>query len=379
MQAHEEEPLLRRNTQIVVNSLDSAQRAALVRALHRWYRKEARDLPWRRTRDPYRVWLAEVILQQTRVQQGLPYYERFVEAFPRLEDLARASEEEVLRLWEGLGYYTRARNLHRCARLVLDRYGGRFPSTAAELEGLPGVGPYTAAAIAGIAFGERAAVVDGNVARVLARLHDIPSSIDDPGVRRVLWDLAEQLLPNRDPGLHNQAMMELGACVCTPRSPCCPACPVRNYCRARISDTVNLRPVRRPRKRTPHHEVVVAVIRKAGRYLVGKRPASGLLGGLWEFPGGKIRPGETHEQALRREVREETGLEVRPDGLITSVDHAYSHFRVRLHVYRCRWVRGEPQSRFHTELKWLTRSQFDRYPFPQANRKFLHLIGPQPS
>jgi len=355
------------------------ERAAAVaapfrKALLAWYRRTARDLPWRRTKDPYAVWLAEIILQQTRVDQGTPYYERFLEAFPTVEALAGASDDEVLKHWEGLGYYARARNLHACARRVVSDRGGRFPETAAGLRALPGIGPYTAAAIAGIAFGEPVAVVDGNVIRVLTRLFDIDAPVEDAAVRKLLDALADALVSPRSPGDHNQAMMELGACVCTPRTPDCPACPVAKWCAASAAGRQHARPVRRPKKPTPLHEVVAAVIRRDGAYLLGKRPPEGLLGGLWEFPGGKVQPGETHAQALQRELREELGVDVAPGKLIASVNHAYTHFRVRLHVYACTIVSGEPVAHVHAELRWVAKDDFPKYAFPTANRKFLDLV-----
>jgi len=344
------------------------------RALLAWYRREARDLPWRRSRDPYHVWLSEILLQQTRVDQALPYYLRFLEAFPSVHALAAAPPDRVLKLWEGLGYYTRARNLHRAAKVIARQYGGQFPRSPELLQLLPGVGPYTACAVASIAFDRAAPVVDGNVKRVLARLYDIEDAMDRPATGQKLWTLAGGLVPRTAPGDFNQAMMELGARVCTPKRPGCALCPVAACCRALRAGTVELRPVRGADKARPHHEVVVAVIARQGKFLVGKRPPAGLLGGLWEFPGGKVNAGESHEQALLRECREELGIEVRPGGLIACVRHAYTHFRVTLNVYRCALVSGRPHPRSHTELRWVRSAEFSELAFPKANHKFLHLL-----
>ena len=270
------------------------------RALLKWYRREKRDLFWRGTSDPYAVWVVEIILQQTRVEQGGPYIKRFLAAFPTVQDLARATPDRVLKLWEGLGYYTRARNLHKAAKIIADERSGRFPETAEDWQQLPGVGRYTAGAIASIAFGESAPVLDGNVKRVLARLIDLDASIDDGAVTENLWALAALFVRGKLPGDFNQAMMELGANVCTPRAPACEVCPVSKFCFAFERGTQSQRPVRKPKKAVPHYEIVVAAIKKNGRYLLGKRPPEGLLGGLWEFPGGKVKPGETHAAALRR-------------------------------------------------------------------------------
>lgn len=350
------------------------QATALQRALLAWFDEDARDLPWRKTTDPYKVWLSEVILQQTRVDQGLPYYERFVGAFPTVHDLAAAHEDTVLKHWEGLGYYTRARNLHKAAKAIVEDYAGALPRDPAVLQMLPGVGRYTAGAIASIAFGVRAPVVDGNVKRVLARLYNIAESIDDVETERTLWALADALVPAAKPGDFNQAMMELGARICTPKAPACDTCPAAKQCQARRAGTQLQRPVRNAKKSPPHKEIVVAVLEKEGRYLLGKRPAEGLLGGLWEFPGGKVEPGETHAQALARECKEELGVTVTVGGLVATVKHAYTHFHVTLNVYRCRLTRGTAKPKTHTELRWVAPTDFGEYAFPKANHKFLKLL-----
>lgn len=351
--------------------------AAIRRALLAWFRREARPLPWRQTRNPYFIWLCEVIMQQTRIDQGLPYYERYAARYPTVRDLAAASEDDVLKLWEGLGYYTRARNMHRTARRIVEEYGGEFPRKAVLLQLLPGIGPYAAGAIASIAFGEAVPVVDGNVRRVLSRLFNLDACIDDPQTERELWRIAASLIPARSPGDFNQAIMELGATVCTPRKPECTQCPVASWCAARALGVQEQRPVRKRKSTPPHHEIVAAVIACDGRYLIGKRPAEGLLGGLWEFPGGKVRPGETHQDALVRECREELGVAVRPGGLIATVKHAYTHFRITLNAYRCSIAENRKipvRSAAHTELRWVSPAEFDDYAFPKANHKFLHLL-----
>ena len=344
------------------------------RALLAWYARNARDLPWRRTRDPYAVWVAEILLQQTRIDQGTPYFKRFLAAFPTVEALARAPEDAVLKLWEGLGYYARARNLHRAARLVASERGGQFPETAEEWQALPGIGRYTAGAIASIAYNEAVPVLDGNVKRVLARLFDIAAPIGQAATEGRLWALAGALVPPRRPGDFNQAMMELGATVCTPKAPSCPACPLQAACQAAARGTQAKRPVKGKKPASPHYEIVVAAIEKNGRILLGKRPPSGLLGGLWEFPGGKVQAGETHDQALKREIREELGVEIRVGGLAAVVNHAYSHFKVTLNVYRCTMESGTPRPVAHSELKWVPRAQFGRHAFPKANLKFIGVL-----
>ena len=344
------------------------------RALLKWFRKEARDLPWRRTRDPYAVWLSEILLQQTRVEQGLPYYERFMQALPTIESLAAAPEQQVLKLWEGLGYYTRARNLHAAARYIVHELGGHFPDSVDGWLKVPGVGRYTAGAIASIAFDKPAPILDGNVKRVLARVFNIATPVDAAAAQQQLWALAEELVPHVSPGDFNQAMMELGARICVPRGPLCQECPIKAVCTAQAAGVQEDRPVRSPAKRVPHYEVVVAVISRRGRYLLGQRPPGGLLGGLWEFPGGKVQEGESHEQALKREAREELGIAIEVGEQIAVVRHAYSHFRVTLHVYRCTAPKGRPRAKAHTELRWIPPNQLSEYPLPGANHRFLHLL-----
>jgi len=352
------------------------QAAALRRALLHWFREEARDLPWRRTSDPYRIWLSEVILQQTRVDQGLPYYERFVEAFPDVRALADAPLDRVLKLWEGLGYYTRARNLHRAARVVADDFGGEPPRRAELLQMLPGVGRYTAAAIASIAFGEREAVVDGNVKRVLSRLFNVEASIDDTATEKELWRLADQLLAPRHPGDFNQAMMELGARICVPRAPDCANCPVVAHCQARQRGVENERPIRTAKKPPARKDFVVAVIRRDGAYLIARRPDEGLLGGLWEFPAFETRPGQSHQQALEEGCKNDLKLPIKPGGMIAAVSHAYTHFKVTMTVYGCSPLKleKEPKLATHTTYAWAPRAAFDDYAFPKACHKFIGLL-----
>ncbi len=298
----------------------------LRRRLLRFYDEDRRELPWRGVDDPYRVWVSEVMLQQTRVETVIPYYRRWMERFPTLHALAEASQEEVLQAWKGLGYYSRARNLHRAARLVRERHGGALPAGPDELEELPGVGDYTAGAVASIAFGAASPAVDGNARRVLCRVFDLP----DPTAGE-LDRLASTLVDPDRPGAFNQALMELGARVCTPRSPACHACRVEGLCRARARGTVGERPAPKRTARVREAEVAVAVaVDEAERTVVRRRPEDGLLGGMWEFPGRELEGGAGAGKAAVR-AAEELGVALGEDGEVRPLEpvpHAFSHLRV---------------------------------------------------
>ncbi|BBM70246.1 A/G-specific adenine glycosylase [Rhodothermus marinus] len=340
-----------------------------------WYRRHARDLPWRRTRDPYRIWVAEVMLQQTRVDQAGPYYERFLSAFPTVEALAAASLDDVLRCWEGLGYYARARNLHRAARQLVAEHGGRLPTTYEALRRLPGVGPYTAAAVASIAFGEPRAVLDGNVIRVLTRVLAVADDARASATRRALQEVADALISAEEPGTFNQALMELGATVCTPVQPRCSECPLREVCRAWAMGDPMAFPVQTPRAPVPHYEVALGLLfNEEGAVLIQRRPEDGLLGGLWEFPGGKREPGESLEAACARELHEELGVRVAVGPCLATVRHAYTHFRVTLYAFPCTLLEGMPRSRAGLPLRWVPLNELDHYAFPRANRRLIELL-----
>jgi len=346
-------------------------------ALFRWFAANARDLPWRRTADPYAVWISEIMLQQTRVQAVVPYYERFLQRLPTVERLARAPLDTVLKLWEGLGYYSRARNLHAAAQEIVGRFGGHLPQTKEELLTLPGIGRYTAGAIASIAFGRREPLVDGNVTRVLCRIYRIRGNPKDRKVQKTIWSVADELLPLHKVGQFNQALMELGAEICAPRHPRCNACPVNHVCEARLHNEQGRLPTRVAKKRLPSYIVAVGVIYTDGRILIDKRKPEGLLGGLWEFPGGKKRPGESLEAALRREVREELAINVRVERPLAVVDHTYSHFRVRIHAFECTYISGEPRCITCADFKWVRPRDLGRYAFPAANNKIIQILRSQ--
>ena len=343
----------------------------MARVLIDWHAPLTREMPWRDTSDPYHIWVSEVMLHQTQVRTVIPYYRRFLEAFPSFEALSVAPLDDLLKQWEGLGYYARARNLHAAAKLIVERYAGRIPRTRPELLDLPGVGPYTAGALLSIVHGQDEPVVDGNVIRVLCRVFDIREDPARGGTRDILWMLARRMLPPGQASAFNQALMDLGAVECTPRAPRCCDCPWSEDCRAERLGVQEQRPVRAARSKTPHYDIAVGVIWKAGRVLIQKRPAAGLLGGLWEFPGGKVEDGETLEAALRRELREELTVDVADVRPFMVVKHAYTHFRVTLHVMHCRHLSGEPQCHACDDWRWEDVDTLTRYAFPAANQKII--------
>ena len=351
------------------------QQRAFGHDLLAWYRAAKRAMPWRETTDPYRIWISEVMLQQTRVDQARPYYERFTDAFPTVEALAAARLDEVLLRWEGLGYYSRARNLHRAAQQIAEDYGGRLPETYDAIRTLPGVGPYTAAAVLSIAFGKPHAVLDGNVARVLTRVFAIADDVKRTSTRRRLQTLADHLLFAEAPGDFNQAVMELGATVCTPSAPSCPRCPLHDACMAYAEGRPEAYPVSAKKPPVPHYDVAVGLVfNKRGELLIQRRKEDGLLGGLWEFPGGKREMGESLEAACRRELREEVGIEVDVEAPFGRIDHAYSHFKITLHAFRCRLQSGTPTAQEGQPLCWIAPDALDQYAFPRANRRLIEQL-----
>lgn len=353
-------------------------------ALIQWFRQNRRDLPWRRDRSPYRVWLSEMMLQQTQVETVIPYFHRFLDRFPTIDDLAAAPLGDVLKLWEGLGYYARARNLHKAAKVIVGELNGEWPRTVEGLLSLPGIGRYTAGAIASLAFDAHVPVLDGNVVRVLCRLFAIECDPKDVKVREELWKLAEALLPSPNlgegPGVRvvagefNEALMELGALICTPRNPKCEACPLATFCEAKKRGLQDRLPIKTKRKPLPHYDVTAAVIRKNGRILIAQRPLGGRLGGLWEFPGGKVEAGETLPQCLRREIREELGIRIRVGKPITSIDHAYTHFKITLHAFECELVSGKPQALQVLDFEWVRMSELGKYAFARTDLRIIEAL-----
>jgi A/G-specific adenine glycosylase len=340
-----------------------------------WYARHQRNLPWRKTRDPYHIWVSEVMLQQTQVETVIPYYQRFLSCFPTVQALASASLPKVLKVWENMGYYARARNLHRAAKEIVDRFQGAVPQTWDDLTALPGVGSYTAGAILSVAFDQPAAAVDANVRRVLSRLFAIQKPLHESRTERHLWDLAGKLIPMKGGGRFNQGLMDLGATVCTSKKPACGLCPIQECCQAYEGRLQDVLPVTRKRGPIPHRQVTAGVIwNDCGQVLIVRRPNQGLLGGLWKFPGGTQNPGESLPRCLRRHVREELGVQVRIRGAITSVNHAYTHFRITLHAFHCAHQTGEPQPLTCAGWRWTTLGRLKDFAFSKADRKIIHAV-----
>lgn len=339
-----------------------------------WYLNHNRKLPWRDTTDPYRIWVSEVMLQQTQVKTVIPYYLKFLKTFPKIKHLAQAKSQSVLKVWEGLGYYARARNLHRASRVVLEKYQGNVPNNRSLFLALPGVGKYISAAVLSIAFNQPYAVVDGNVKRFLSRLLLIDHAVNTSGAHEVFEKYAQILLDQKGPGRFNEAMMELGALVCQPRKPLCVICPLMLFCLAYKTDQVEKFPKRVKKKPIPRFRVAFGIIFKHNRILITRRKEEGLLGGLWEFPGGKVEQKETSQEACIREIKEETNLNVTIDSFLIQIKHAYTHFKIIGDVFICKYSSGRVRLKQTSDFRWVTTKRLDDFPFPGANRKFIPLI-----
>jgi len=360
-----------------------AKPVLIAQRLVAWHGVQPRALPWRDApagaRDPYAAWISEIMLQQTRVDTVVDYYTRWMARFPTIAALARADLQEVLKAWEGLGYYARARNLHQAAQQVVNLYGGRVPSQRKALLALPGIGAYTVGAILSIAFNQPEPILDGNVKRVLARLYDLEQPINHTTALHQLWQWAAAVVeaaPANAAGACNEALMELGATLCTPQKPRCLLCPLTDLCLSAANGTQADRPVMPPRKRTPHYDVAAGVIWQEeplrSPLLIAQRPHKGLLGGLWEFPGGKLEANDADLAAcLRREIAEELAIEIDVADQFITVPHAFTHFRITLHGFNAQYVAGEPQAIGCADWRWLRLDELDTYPFAVTDQKII--------
>ena len=336
--------------------------------LIKWYTKNQRQLPWRVDKNPYPIWVAEIMLQQTRVETVIPYFNRWMAEFPNIETLAKAPRDEVLKLWEGLGYYRRAHAMHETANLLIHEYEGEFPHEIDKLIRLPGIGPYTASAIASFAFGQDVLTIDGNIKRVMSRWIDLELDPGSSEGEEILRAWATETMPLDHSAEYNQALMDIGASFCSVSNPACEACPLNKWCLAFKRGTQELRPIRSPKGPTPSHTAAAAILFRNDCVLIGRRPEGKLLGGLWEFPGGKQEPDESIEACLVREIEEELGITIEVGLKLGTFHHAYTHFKITVHAFFSTAIAGDPIPHDHTELAWVPPTELDQYPMGKVDR-----------
>ena len=343
-------------------------RKNIQKRLVRWFQKNGRDLPWRNTTDPYAIWVSEIMLQQTQVATVIPYYQTFLKSFPTVRHLAKADLSKVLKVWEGLGYYSRARNLHRASQIVSKHFKGKIPDNLTDLRSLPGIGRYTAGAILSIAFDKPAPILDGNVKRVLSRLFAIADPPAKGKTEAHLWHLSESLIPNGEASSFNQGLMDLGAMICTPKEPQCPLCPLRDLCNGRASGDPERFPARTLKKQIPHIEAISAVIRENEKVFLQQRPPKGLLGGLWEFPNWSIEGKKDLKEYLKHKVKSEIGLKVKSEKPVGSFQQTFSHFKLTLQVFYCRPLSGKVRG------KWVPIRKLHALPMSRIHRRIAEKI-----
>jgi len=344
--------------------------------LLRWYDRTRRELPWRETSDPYAIWVSEVMLQQTQVKTVIPYFQRWLERFPTVRELSLADEAEVLHAWQGLGYYSRARALKRAAEVVVERHAGRLPATTEELRALPGIGPYSAGAIASIAYGERVPVVDGNVIRVLTRLFALRGDPAKAPLKHELWQRAAELVPPRRPGDHNQALMELGATLCVPEKPRCNECPLARQCRARAAGIAVELPELAARPKPTSVRMAAAVAKRSGRFAIAKLPPDApRWAGMWQFPVVELGPAEDPERGAERALFEKTGVRGAAGPKLGTVRHSVTRYRITLEVYECRAAAAGPRTADGDALvRWVEARALDELAMPAAHRRIARWL-----
>tara|TARA_B000000475_G_scaffold200083_1_gene162662 strand:+ start:232 stop:1293 length:1062 start_codon:yes stop_codon:yes gene_type:complete len=340
-----------------------------------WYNNNKEDFPWRMTKDPYKIWVSEIMLQQTQVKTVIPYYEKWIKKFPTIVDVANAPDEILFKYWEGLGYYNRVNNFRIACNQIINDYNGKIPETKDELITLKGIGDYTSSAISSIAFNKVNYVIDGNVKRVMARVLRIKilSKLSLKKINKFLTSNIDQSYP----GSFNQALMDLGRDICKPKKPLCEICPISSFCMAYIKNQISKYPaIQKKTNKFPHYTIGVGVIWNKNKILITKRKKNALLGGLWEFPGGKILKNESIENCVKREIYEELSINVDILKFITKVKHSYSHFRITLHAYHCIYKKGKIVCNASDDWKWITPNQFKKFAFPKANHHiFPHILN----
>jgi len=339
------------------------------RSLITWYSKNARDLPWRRTDDPYKIWISEIMLQQTTVAAVIPYYEKWLKIFPAVEDVAKAASQKILKTWQGLGYYSRARNIHTSSQILVKDFQSRIPQDPDVLRKLPGFGPYTVGAVLSIAYDRRVPIIDANVRRVIMRLNGWQGAADTKQDKKI-YECLDEVMPRKNLRSFNQALMELGALICRSQSPFCTACPVNSFCEAYKKGIQEIIPTPKVSVVKDVH-VAVGVLKKRDKVYIQRRPSKGLFADLWEFPGGKIESGETPQRALHREIKEETGVEIFNVEFLMKTTHHYTQFCAKLDVYTCE-SEGDPQT--SGRQKWVSLKSLWQYPMPSGSAKIVERL-----
>ena len=376
---------VRNPTMPVQRILESDWKQRFRRRLLAWYGRNARDLPWRATRDPYRIWISEVMLQQTQVETVKPYYQRFLKVLPNLRALAACRERKVLKLWEGLGYYRRARQLREAARIIVSEHGGRFPNDLTTARQLPGIGRYTAGAILSIAFDRRVPILEANSTRLLSRLIAYRGEVGKAEGQRILWGAAEELLPRRDVGRFNQALMELGSTVCKPQVPSCPRCPARDLCTAHAHGLEASVPrMGAPMRMETIHEAAI-VIWRDGRVLLLQCPEGGRWAGLWDFPRYRMeaRVGASDKEdanvwlELESRIRQMTGIVVKTEKRIKTIKHGVTRFRITLYCFAATYVSGRPRHELGAPIKWIRPADLKNYPLNTTGRALSEMCAPR--
>ena len=349
-----------------------SKKSGFTHALLKWYDGNVRAFPWRATKDPYRVWLSEIMLQQTQVKTVIPYFKRWLKDLVNVNGVACADLNYILKKWEGLGYYARARNFHSACKAVMKQHNGTVPYNYKDFLSLPGVGPYTAGAVMSIAYSLPIPAVDVNAYRLVSRIKSI--KIPFNGCKNEVFGFLSNHISTDRPGDFNQAIMDIGREVCTLKNPSCTDCPVQNYCAAFVNSVVDKCPPRIKRPKKSHHRVAAGIIWKKNKILITRRPERGLLGGLWEFPGGKIINGEGAKNCILREANETLGIYVRPIGFVGQIRHAYSHFSITLDAYRFDYVSGTPKTVDCVDWRWVGVEEIFQLPFHKANHKLFDML-----
>ncbi len=356
--------------------LTQKQRGTFQNIVLKWFKDNQRDLPWRQEYNPYHVWISEIMGQQTQMERVATYFTHWMQRFPTVEAVATAREQDILKTWEGLGYYSRARNIQKTAQLLMERCSGSIPGNQNELLNLPGIGPYTASAILSIAFQQPYPLIDANVERVVARLADIATPLKDRSTRNLVKEVVDSIFYQDDPRSWNQALMEFGALQCRPRKPDCPVCPLRSMCLSRKRGIVHERPVPTKKAKKIAITMACALLRKDDLFFIQQRLPDDIWGGLWEFPGGRVEPGETPEQAVIREVQEETEWVVSEPVPFQSVVHHFTQYRVTLHSFWCKLPETLPPPVLHaaSTSTWVPVEELSKYPYPSGHKKLIQLL-----